>query len=331
MRHKIYLSVMGLGVAAMLGAAPPQASKKTAAARPAGKAAASAAAEKNGEKSAFNKEYMANYLRHVYGWAPQVNIDIGEFTAAPIPGLKQVAVKASYGPASEEKTFYVSADGKYILDGSMYPAADNPYRANLNKITTALQPSFGAAGASVVVVVYSDFQCPHCRDEAKSLRQNIAKTYPNDVRVYYKDYPLTNHDWAPAAAMAGRCIFRQNPVAFWDYHDWIFDKQGEVTAANFPGKLQEFIKGKEIDPLQLNRCVEKKETEAEVNKSIAEGKSLGVSSTPTMFLNGRKLQGSMDWLRLKQLIDIEIEYQKKAQDAGEECCTVKLPSLVPNQ
>ena len=328
MRHKLFLSLMGLGLVVMLGAAPPQASKKTASAKPATKPAA---AESGAEKSAFNKEYMASYIRHLYGWAAQVNIEIGEFTPAPIAGLKQTTIKASYGPASEEKTFYISGDGKYILDGAMYAAADNPYRANLNKITTALQPSFGAAGASVVIVAYSDFQCPHCRDEAKSLRQNVAKTYPNDVRVYFKDYPLPNHDWATTAAIAGRCIFRQNPVAFWDYHDWIFDKQGEITVANFKEKLGEFIKGKEIDPLQLNRCVDKKETESEVAKSIGEGKSLAVSSTPTMFLNGRKLQGSMDWIRLKQLIDLEIEYQKKTQDAGEECCTVKLPSPVPNQ
>src|SRR5262249_27099960 len=141
-------------------------------------------------------QHLEAYVRHVYGWLPQVKVEIGNLTPSPIPGLVQTTVRASYEAASDEKIFYISADGKYILDGALYPAADNPFRANLNKITTALQPSFGAAGAPVVIVAYSDFQCPHCREEAKTLRENIAKAYPTQVRVYYKDYPLGNHDWA---------------------------------------------------------------------------------------------------------------------------------------
>jgi protein-disulfide isomerase len=238
-------------------------------------------------------------------------------------------VRASYQLASEQKTFYVSKDGKHIVEGNIYPADDNPFRDNLKKITTALQPSFGTAGAPAVLVTYSDFQCPHCRDEAKTLRENLIKTYPTQARLYFKDYPLPMHDWAKTASLAGRCIFRQNPQAFWDYHDWVFDKQGEMTAANFREKLGEFLKGKPVDPLQLNRCIDNKETEAEVDKSVAEGKSLGVTSTPTLFLNGRKLLGATPWTQLKQIIDMELDYQKTAKNAGEqECCEVKLPSVI---
>ena len=310
-------------------AAPPQAAKKSAPAAPSAKKAG--APSSAAEKSGLNKQHLEAYVRHVFAWVPQVKVEIADFTPSPVPGLLQTKVRASYGPASEEKTFYLSADGKYIMDGNLYTAADNPFRSNLNKITTALQPSFGAAGAPVVLVSYSDFQCPHCREEAKALRENITKTFPTQVRVYYKDYPLPNHDWAKTASIAGRCIFRQNPLAFWDFHDWVFDKQTEITSAGFIEKLNGFIKGKEIDPLQLNRCVEKGETEAEVNKSMAEAKALGVSSTPTLFVNGRKLVGSVAWPNLKQIIEMEIDYQKTAKNAGEqECCEVRLPSPLSN-
>lgn len=327
--RKLSIFALAIALAALLGAAPQAAKKSAPAPHPAKKSGAPASAA--GEKSALNKQHLETYLRHVYGWLPQVKVEIGNFTPAPISGLLQTTVHASHELASQEKVFFLSADGKYILDATLYPAADNPFRANLSKITTALQPSFGAAGAPVVMVTYSDFQCPHCREEAKAVRENISKTFPTQVRVYYKDYPLGNHDWAKTAAMAGRCIFRQNPLAFWDYHDWIFDKQGEVTSANFAEKLQGFIKGKEIDPLQLNRCLEKRETEAEVDKSMAEARALGVSSTPTLFVNGRKLVGSVAWPNLKQIIEMEIDYQKTAKNAGEQdCCEVRLPGPISN-
>lgn len=283
-------------------------------------------AKKAAPKNALNKQHLEAYLRHLLVWSPQIKVEVGDFTPSPVPGLLQTTVKASFGQASEQMTFYVSSNGKYILSGTVHEAAANPFQDAISKITTSLQPSFGAPGAPVTLIVFSDLQCPHCKDEAKELRANVTKTYPTQVRVYFKDFPLANHDWAKPAALAGRCIFRQNPLAFWDYHDWAFDKQGEITAANFREKLAGFVKGKEIDPLQLNQCVDRKETEAEVEKSMAEARSVRVNSTPTLFLNGRRL-GRIPWANLKQYIDFEIDYQKTAHNAGEEeCCEVRLPT-----
>jgi len=300
-------------------AAPQAAPKKSAASRGA-KAAAP------GDKSALDKKHLEGYLRHRFMWGPHIKLEIGDYVPSPLSGLLQTTVRASYGAASEQRVFWVSADGKHILDGSLYLAADNPFRAELSKITTALQPSFGTAGAPVVLVAYSDFQCPHCRDEAKVLRENILKAYPTQVRVYFKDMPLANHDWARTAAIAGRCVFRQDPLAFWAFHDWVFENQASITAANFREKLDGFLKGQEVDALQMARCLDKRETEEEVNKSAAEARSLGVNSTPTLFVNGRRL-GNTPWPNLKQIIDYELDYQKTAKNAGEqECCEVRLPT-----
>jgi protein-disulfide isomerase len=316
--------VLAVGAVLALPAAPPQkASKKPSGSKSAAPGAAAA------KKSALDKAHLESYFRHLYFWGPQIQVEVGDFSPSPIPGLLQTTVKASYGQLADQQTFYVSKDGKYIITGTMYDAADNPFRADMNKITTALQPSFGAAAAPVVIAVFSDFQCPHCRNEAKVLRENLVKAYPKEVRVFFKDYPLANHDWARPAAIAGRCIFRQNAEAFWAYHDWVFDKQAEINAANFRQKLNEFIKGREIDALQLNQCFEKRETEPEIEKSIAEARSLRVNSTPTLFINGRRL-GAIPWETLKQYIDREIEYQKTAQAEAEKCCEVSLPSIFPS-
>jgi protein-disulfide isomerase len=180
----------------------------------------------------------------------------------------------------------------------------------------------------VVLVLFSDFECPYCKDEAKMLRANILSAYPKQVRVYFKDLPLEQiHPWAKIAAITGRCVFQQNPRAFWDYHDWIYEHQGEITAENLRAKVLEFAQGKEIDALQLGRCMDTKATEAEVTKSLAEAKALRVNSTPTLFVNGRRIATQIAWPDLRQIIDEEIEYQKTAKNAGEDCgCEVKLPS-----
>jgi protein-disulfide isomerase len=211
---------------------------------------------------------------------------------------------------------------------TLYDISQNPYKPKLDKLKTDLQPSFGTPGAPVVLVEFSDFECPVCKEEAKTLRDNLLSTYPKQVRFYFEEFPLDQlHPWARAAAIAGRCVFRQNANAFWDYHDWIFAHQEEINPGNLKDKVLEFAKGKELDALQLTRCMDNKETEAEVNKAQAMGKEVNVGATPTLFINGRPVVGRMDWPTLRNIIDYEIDYQKMAHNAGEDCgCEVALPA-----
>jgi protein-disulfide isomerase len=279
-------------------------------------------------KSAFDRPTLEAYVRHVFVWGPQIKVEIGDPKPAPVPGFSEVQVHASAGNASADETLYVSKDGQKILRGNFFDVNQNPFKPQLDKLHTDLQPSMGTPGAPVVVVLFSDFECPYCKEEAKALRSNLLATYPKEVRLYFKDMPLEQiHPWAMAAAIAGRCVFKQNPAAFWDYHDWIYEAQTDVTADNLKSKIMEFVKGREIDPLQLERCMDTKATLPEIEKSIAEAKAVGVAGTPTLFVNGRLLTGQpASWANLRQVIDYEIEYQKTAKNAGEDCgCEVKLP------
>lgn len=272
---------------------------------------------------------MEQYVRHLFVWGPQIKVQVSDAKAsASLPGFKEVSVIASAGQASQEETFLISPDGKKIVRGTVYDVTQSPFAVDLAKVKTDLQPSFGTPGAPVVVVIYSDFQCSFCREEAKVIRQQVATTYPNDVRVYFKDFPLEGiHPWAKSAAMAGRCIFRQKPAAFWAFHDWAFEHQGEITPENLKGKVVEFAKANAIETVQLGSCMDAKTTEAEVNRSVAEGRALGLNSTPSLFVNGRRVVGQVPWPQLKQIIDHEIEYAKN-HGGGEKCCEVKLPSPV---
>jgi protein-disulfide isomerase len=278
-------------------------------------------------KSAFDKPTFEAYVRHLLAVIPEVEVKIDD----PKPGqagLQRVEVHFTYGPRTQDETFYVSKDGQTVLRGSVYDINQNPFQEDLAKLKTDLSPSFGSPGAPVVLVMFGDFECPDCKMEAQTIRQNVQAAFPDKVRVYFKDFPLEQiHPWAKPAAMAGRCIFKQDPAAFWKYFDWIYGKQIEITATSLKTQVSDFAKTiPELDGMQLGRCLDSNTTEAEVNASLAEGHSLRIDGTPTTFLNGRRLIGSYPWPNLQQLIEGELNYQKTAQNAGEKCCEVKIPS-----
>jgi protein-disulfide isomerase len=251
-----------------------------------------------------------------------------------MPGYQEFTVTGTYQKASLSEQFYVSADGQKIIRGTVFDVNKSPFESDLEKLKTDLQPSLGTAGAPVVIVLFTDFQCPYCRNESKMLRERLIQTYPTQVRLYFKDFPIESiHPWAKNASIAGRCVFRQQPALFWDFHDWVFDKQGELTVENLRGKIGEWAQTKAsagLDSLQLNRCIENRSTEAEVDKSIAEAMALRVNSTPTLFINGRRVQGSLQWEQLKSIIDWELDYTKRTGIGGDKCCEVTLPTPIKN-
>lgn len=304
-----------------------KAEKKAAPAKTAPAAKAQPASTQAPRKSALDKATLEAYVRHLYVWGPQITVEIADpKPSKELPGFDEVTVHAAAGGASQDETFLVSKDGQKILKAMVFDVTKNPFKPDLDKLNTQFSPSFGTPGAPVVVVVFTDFECPFCKEEAKMLRDNLLSAYPKQVRVYFKDFPLVQiHPWAKLASMAGRCIFRQNAGAFWTYHDWVYEHQAELNEQNFKEQVLGFAKDKQLDTLQLTRCLDTRATEAEVDKSIAEGKALSVTSTPTMFVNGRRLVGQIAWPNLREVIDYEIKYQQTARNAGEDCgCEVSL-------
>jgi len=279
-------------------------------------------------KSAYDKPTLEAYLRHLFVLPAQITVAINEPTPSPFAGFKEVRVRLSQGPQFQDVTLYVSNDGKQVVQGSFYDIAQNPFKPELDKLKTQFSPALGTAGAPVAMVVFSDMQCPHCKGEAEMLRQNLIQNYPTQVRLYFKDYPLESlHPWAKAAAAAGRCVFQQGNEAFWEYHDWIFAHQESLTVENLKDQILGWAKGaKNVDAVKLGACIESKSTMAEVDAEMQQGQELAITGTPTMFVNGRRIPQTIDWPNLKNMIDMEIVYQKTAKNAGDDCgCESKLP------
>ncbi len=281
---------------------------------------------------ALDKVKLESYLRHLEVWPPMINLKIDDpKPVADMPGFNRVVVHLSYNDARMDQAYFVSNDGQRIFKGEIYDLNKSPFQANLDKIKTDQQPSFGAPlGSPVTLVVFGDFECPYCKEEASTLRQNIPSTFGDKVRVYFMDFPLESiHPWSRAAAIAGRCVLKQGESSFWKYHDWIYDKQTEITPETYDAKLMEWAGQSGVDTVQLGRCVDSKATDAEVNRTQEMGRSLGVDGTPTLYLNGRKLMDQMaQWPTLQQLIALEIDHQAKVKEDAEKCCVVEIPKIV---
>ena len=289
-------------------------------------------------KSAFNKATMEDYIRHLILVNPQVTVKVEDPKPSPIAGLKQEDVKISWGPNSETLTFYVSQDGRYIIDigqtgvpggGGIYDIDESPFASILNKLDTAGAASFGAPGAPLSLVMFSDMQCPQCKAEAESLRKNLLASFPTQVRVYFMDFPLSSlHPWASQAAIIGRCILQQGQPQFWSYIDWIYANQNDIKPDNLRAKAEQFAKDNKLDLMSFGHCLDNPaRVTAEVDKEIAVGKSLNINETPTIFLNGRRLVGSIEWDNLKPIIQMDLDYaQTHLAASSEKCCEITPPS-----
>jgi len=281
---------------------------------------------------ALDKVKLEDYLRHLEVWPPVITLKIDDpKPVSGLPGFNRVVVHLSYNDARLDQSYLVSNDGQKIFKGEIYDLNKSPFQGNLDKIKTDNQPAFGApVGAPVSLVVFGDFECPYCKEEAATLRQNIPSMFGDKVRVYFLDFPLESiHPWSRAAAIAGRCILKQGEGAFWKYHDWIYDKQTEITPETYNAKLMEWAGQSGLDAVQLGRCVDSKATDAEVNRTQEIGRSLGVDGTPTLFLNGRKLMDqNAQWPTLSQLISLEIDHEAKVKEDAEKCCTLPIPKII---
>lgn len=279
------------------------------------------------KKTALDKATLEAYVRHLYVMDKRIAITVSDPKPSELPGFVDVTVHAAMGNQAQDFLFMVSKDGSKILQAQVFDINQNPFKKDLDKLKTEFEPSTGTPGADVVLVEFSDFECPYCKEEATMLRQNLLSAYPKQVRLYFKTFPIESlHPWAKPAAIASKCAYRQEPAAFWEFHDWVFAHQSEINPENFKDKVMEWAKGqKNLDSLQLGQCMETKATEKEVDKDLAEGRELQVDRTPTLFVNGRRINSTIDWPNLRSIIDYEIEYQKTAKNAGENCgCDLQL-------
>jgi protein-disulfide isomerase len=262
----------------------------------------------------IDKQQVENYLCYAEGFSSAVKFAIDDPKPASIPGYFSLNVHLTMGAAKQDKTYYLSGDGKQIFTGEIWSLNANPFREIASKIPTD-GPSFGPADAKVTMVVFSDFQCPYCREFARTIRETLPQKYPKDVRVIFEDFPIESiHPWAEGAAEAARCVAEGKSELFWTFHDWVFDHQGEINRETLPAKVAAFAKEHSLDTNKVQACLDSHAMKSKVQESVARGRALGIEQTPTFYINGRSVPGALKWDALNTLIQMELNRPNNIPD-----------------
>jgi len=279
------IAILALGLGAAIGQA-----QQT-------KPAAPAAAETPIQKS------VEGYLRNLYAFGPEASVKASVPKEFGMEGLLEVDVENQ-----QTGKVYVSKDGKYMFRGEVSDLAKDPMAENRAKISTSDAPATGDPKAVVTIVEYSDFQCPVCRNLHDALRQ-LLPNYPQ-VRLVFKDFPLENiHPWARTGALAGRCAYQQDPKAFWKMYDLIYDNQDLISPEDAWNKMMDFAGQSGLNVDGFKSCMASPAAGAAIDASRANGLELEVASTPTIFVNGRRIVGP-DVRLIEQYIKYELDQRK---------------------
>jgi protein-disulfide isomerase len=158
----------------------------------------------------------------------------------------------------------------------------------------------GRADAPVTIVEFSDFQCPYCKTVVATLNQLLAQ-YPDRVRWVFRDFPIPGlHPQAQRAHEAARCAGDQGK--FWPYHDLLFERAPNVA----PAALREYAATVGLDAAAFDRCLESGKHRAGVSADMELGAQLGVTGTPTFFVNGAPLVGNQSLAEFQKAVEREL-------------------------
>jgi protein-disulfide isomerase len=177
---------------------------------------------------------------------------------------------------------------------------EKPTRPSFD-VSTDGSPFAGGENAKVTLVEFSDFQCPYCAEGSKILK-TLKKKYGNKIKVVMKQFPLPFHSQAKKAAMAALCANEQDKAKFWSMHDKMFADQSKLKVAD----LKALAKSLGLKSEQFDKCLDDNKYMAAIEKDIQDGKSVGVKSTPTFFVNGKLIAGAVPVDEFSELIDQEL-------------------------
>jgi len=240
--------------------------------------------------------------------------EIGPATQSPIPGLlvRQVTLSNEHGQTAKAQVFSDAA-GRQVILGQLLDITKDPWeRVDLSKAHLADRPTMGPANAPVTIVEFADFECPYCAHAFSVLETMVNTTYKGKVRLIFKNFPLNSHPWAVRAAVAADCAGLQNPKAFWSFAREFYTRQGSITPQNLQSKVDKTARRLGLDTALLNVCMQNPASLQRVAQDESDGRALGVTSTPTFFVNGVRVVGLPDAKAFDFVMKSQLEAASKS-------------------
>src|ERR1700722_4105846 len=275
----VFLLAGGLAAAQTTPAAP-------SAAKPAAKLGTHASAELPSEAT------VDAFLHQQFGYQADLTWKISSIRPSSVEGLAEVTVVLASPQGQQVTKFYVAPDGEHALVGDIIPFGAHPFdpaRKRLEKGITG--PERGPKDAAVIIVEFGDLQCPACKAAQPTIEALVAAE-PH-ARFVFQNFPLEMHNWAAKGAAYADCVGRASNDAFWKFVAKTYETQADITAENADEKLTALADGVGVKGADIAACATTPVTKAHVDASLALGKEVEVTGTPTLFINGRRI-GSFD-------------------------------------
>lgn len=251
-----------------------------------------------------------SFLHQQFGYEKDLTWKISSIKPSIIAGLAEVTVVLAGQQGQQLTRFYVSSDGEHALVGDIIPFGARPFdpvKKILDKGVTG--PARGPQDAPAMIVEFGDLQCPACKAAQPTIEALVAAE-PN-ARFVFQNFPLEMHNWALKGAEYADCVGRASNDAFWKFIAKDYETQSEITAENADEKLTAIADGVGLKGSDIAACAAKPDTKARVDASIALGKSVDVTGTPTLFINGRRV-GNFD-ARMLDVYKTLVEFAAKEQ------------------
>ena len=238
-----------------------------------------------------------------YADAPMdAKITLGARTASNFAGYDKLPIDIEANGAKKTFNFLVAKDGSKLLYVREFDLNEDPYAKVMKKIDLRDRPIRGAQDAKITIVLYDDYQCPFCGRFYATFMNEVMTKYRDRARVIIKDFPIIEiHPWALHAAVDSTCIAQNSPSAYWQFSDYVHTHQQEFNNNWKAGELDKTFSALDdlalktaerngVQAAKVQACLAA-QNRATVEASIAEGKSLGIGGTPTLFINGQEFEG----------------------------------------
>ena len=167
-------------------------------------------------------------------------------------------------------------------------------------IPTAGSPVRGPADAPITLVEFSDFQCPYCSLAVGKLNA-VIEAYPGKIKLIFKEFPLDTHSQALGAAQAAIAAHQQGK--FWQMHDALFAHRRDLSLPTLAGLARNIG----LDLKRFQADFNSQDTKKTIMKDMDDGDRAGVEGTPSVFINGRKYNGSLDLEPMRKIIDDQLK------------------------
>jgi protein-disulfide isomerase len=250
------------------------------------------------------------FLKALWGYDSNRIWRVEAIQATAAPNVSKVVVFVSdKAPNSKVQptAFFVTPDGKHAVAGDVVvPFGATPF-ADLRKVLQARADGAtrGATSKDLMLVEFSDMQCPHCKD-AQGTMDQLVKDFPN-AHVVYQSYPLVDlHPFAFKAAAYGYCVEKQKNDAYFPYAAAVFDAQAALTPETGDETLKSAVTKAGMDPAAVDACAATPAIKDQVNASIKLAQEVGVEQTPMLAVNGHLLPISgIPYETLKNIISYQ--------------------------